>query len=39
METIKMENLFAVKSDNNDVLGKLLYFGLSNVLVEREKLI
>lgn len=39
MESIKMESLFAVKSDSSDVLGKLLYFGLGNVLVERDKLI
>jgi hypothetical protein len=33
-----MENLFAVKTDNSDVLGKLLYFGLGGVLIERDKL-
>lgn len=38
MDNIKMENLFAVKNDNSDILGKLLYFGLSNVLIERDKL-
>jgi hypothetical protein len=33
-----MESLFAVKNDNHDVLGKLLYFGLGGVLIERDKL-
>jgi hypothetical protein len=34
-----MEKLFAVKNDGENVLGKLLYFGLSNLLIERDKLI
>lgn len=39
MDSVNMESLFAVKNDSGDVLGKLLYFGLSNVLIERNKLI
>lgn len=31
-------NFMGVKADNVDVLGKLLYFSLSNVLVERDRL-
>jgi hypothetical protein len=36
---IKLEDMFAVKSDGADVLGKLVYFSLPNVLIERDKLI
>jgi len=39
MDNIKLEDMFAVKSDGGNVLGKLLYFGLSNVLIERDKLV
>ena len=38
MSVKNMSDLMAVKSDSGEVLGKLLYFSLSNVQVERNKL-
>jgi hypothetical protein len=36
---IKLENLAAVKGDNNgDILGKLCYFSLSSILIDRDTL-
>lgn len=35
----KMENLMGVAQENESILGKFLYFSLSNVLIDREKLI
>jgi hypothetical protein len=39
MDNIIPENLRAVKTDSDDILGKLLYYGLHNVLIERNKFI
>ncbi len=39
MEKIDFDDVFAVKNDGDDVLGKLIYFNLSNPLIERDKLI
>ena len=33
---ISMESLMAVKEGNGDILGKLLYFSLGNILVDKE---
>ena len=30
-----LSNFMAVKSDNGDVLGKILYFSLAKILIER----
>lgn len=30
-----MSNFMAVKGDNGDVLGKILYFSLANILIEK----
>ena len=38
MPVNNMSDLMAVKGDSGEVLGKLLYFSLSNVQVERRKL-
>lgn len=35
---LKMENFIGIKEDSSNVLGKFLYFSLSNVLIERGKL-
>ena len=34
----KMSDLMAVTNDNGEVLGKFVYFSLSNILVERDEL-
>ena len=39
MDNIIPEKMRTVKVDGEDVLGKLLYFGLADILIEREKLI
>ena len=39
MDNIIPEKMRTVKIDGEDVLGKLLYFGLANVLIERDKLV
>ena len=33
---MNMENLIAVQNDGEGVLGKLLYFSLGNVLIDKE---
>lgn len=35
---LSFENLAAVDADSADVLGKLLYYSLSNILIDKEKL-
>lgn len=35
---LKMEHLMGVKEENTEILGKFLYFSLSNILIERETL-
>ena len=35
---MKMENLIGVQQNNGEILGKFLYFSLSNVLIERHKM-
>jgi len=35
---LKMEHLMGVKEEHGAVLGKFLYFSLSNILIERDKL-
>ena len=30
-----MSNFMAVKGDSSDVLGKILYFSLANILIEK----
>ena len=37
MSNITFDDMFAVRNDGSDVLGKLVYFSLSSVLIEREK--
>jgi len=39
MDKITVEEMFAVKNDGSGVLGKIVYFSLSNVLIEREELV
>ena len=34
----KMENFMGVKETNGDILGKFLYFSLSNILIDRQML-
>lgn len=37
-DILKMENFMGIKEGNTEILGKFLYFSLSNLLVERDKL-
>ena len=39
MDKINLEDVFAVKNDGDDVLGKILYCGLGNPLIERESFV
>ena len=39
MEKIDVKGMFAVKSDDGAVLGKLLYFSLPSIHIVRDKLI
>jgi len=38
MATVKMSDYMGVKSDGDSVLGKILYYSLSNVLIDKQKL-
>lgn len=38
MSELKMERLMGVKEDGSEVLGKLLYYSLSSVLIDRDTL-
>ena len=38
MSIVKMENLIGVNQGHEGILGKFLYYSLSNVLIDREKL-
>ena len=37
-KTYQMQNFAAVQGDGNGVLGKVLYYSLSNILIDREEM-
>lgn len=36
-KTLKIQDFAAVQNDGNGVLGKVLYYSLSNILIDKEK--
>ena len=36
-KTLRLQNFAAIQKDGNGVLGKVLYYSLSNILIDKEK--